>query len=339
MTAVEFKPAARRAIPLLIGLAGGTGSGKTYSALRLAKGLAGGKPFHVIDTENGRAEIYADEFDFLHASLAAPYKPSRYADAIRSAAAAGARVIVVDSTSHSWTGEGGVLEWHDRLEAGDASRKMLAWQEPKADHRVFENALLHVRAHVILCFRASPKVEMKRNENGRVEVVPKQTLTGLDGWIPESDPRLPYELTVSLMLFATDPGIPRPIKLPEKLRSFVPLDQPISEKTGVELGAWAAGSAGDGNANPATADTPADDLELEELANLATRLIADGSISLEQLSKAIADSRGKDVAEMLKKLGGLSFTKLLESLSPEETTAMLQRLSRFAAVETEEVRS
>src|SRR6185436_10622008 len=59
-----LKPAVRENVPLLIGLAGGTGSGKTYSAMRLAKGLAGGQKFAVIDTESGRARAYADEFQF-----------------------------------------------------------------------------------------------------------------------------------------------------------------------------------------------------------------------------------------------------------------------------------
>ena len=45
---------------LNIVISGGTGSGKTFSAMRLASGIAGGKPFAVIDTENRRALHYAD---------------------------------------------------------------------------------------------------------------------------------------------------------------------------------------------------------------------------------------------------------------------------------------
>ena len=53
---VSFREARREGVPLLLGLAGGTGSGKTWSAMTLAKGLAGAKRFAVIDTENGRAK-------------------------------------------------------------------------------------------------------------------------------------------------------------------------------------------------------------------------------------------------------------------------------------------
>jgi hypothetical protein len=76
-----------------------------------------------------------------------------------------------------------------------------------------------------------------------MEVVPKQRIAGgsLDGWIPESDPRLPYELTASFLLMADAPGIPKPIKLPHALAPYVPLDSPLSEDVGRALGVWAAG--------------------------------------------------------------------------------------------------
>ena len=51
-------PATREHVPLLIGLMGPSGVGKTYSALRLATGIqtvTGGDIF-VIDTETNRAK-------------------------------------------------------------------------------------------------------------------------------------------------------------------------------------------------------------------------------------------------------------------------------------------
>lgn len=246
---VTYRPAKRQGIQLLLGVVGGTGSGKTYSAFLIARGLTGGEPFHVIDTENERALMYADEFDFLHASLKAPFRPSRYTEAIQAAEQAGAKVIVVDSTSHSWAGDGGMLDWHEQLEGGDARKKMTAWIEPKADHRRFVTELLQVRAHVILCFRAEPKVDVVM-KNGRMEIVPKATLTGLDGWIPIADKNLPFELTASFLLMADKPGVPRPIKLPEKLRRYVPLEEPLGENTGAALAEWARGATSDAEPSP-----------------------------------------------------------------------------------------
>jgi dephospho-CoA kinase len=60
----SFRPGVRENVGLLIGLAGGTGSGKTYSAMELAAGISGDKPFAVIDSEARRALHYADRFRF-----------------------------------------------------------------------------------------------------------------------------------------------------------------------------------------------------------------------------------------------------------------------------------
>ena len=77
----QFKPAVRESVGLIIGLAGPSGAGKTYSAMRLASGIAGDKPFAVIDTEGGRAKHYADQFKFDHGDLMPPFRPQAYASA------------------------------------------------------------------------------------------------------------------------------------------------------------------------------------------------------------------------------------------------------------------
>jgi hypothetical protein len=103
--------------------------------------------------------------------------------------------------------------------------------------------LLQVQAHVILCFRAEPKVEAIR-EGGQTKIIPKPSLTGLDGWIPISEKMLPYELTASFLLMADKPGVPKPIKLQEQHKPFVPLDRMLSEETGRLLAEWARGGEG-----------------------------------------------------------------------------------------------
>lgn len=251
----EFRDAKRVGAPLLIGLAGGTGSGKTYSALRLARGLANGQPFAVIDTENGRALHYADFFpEMKHGDLRAPFSPARYTEAIAAADAAGFPVIVVDSASHIWEGEGGVLQMQEAEFARLGSRdsvKMLSWAAPKQAHKQFVHKLLQVKAHVILCMRAEDKIEMVREGSSTV-VRPKASLTGLDGWIPICEKRLPFELTLSFLLTAAAPGIPKPIKLQEQHKPFFPLDQQVGEETGRALGEWASG----GSAAPSAASSP-----------------------------------------------------------------------------------
>jgi hypothetical protein len=256
-----FTPAVREKIGLIIGLAGGTGSGKTFTAMRLATGIAAGKPFAVIDTEAGRAKHYADRFKFDHGDLRPPFHPEAYADAIHAADAAGYPVIIVDSMSHEWAGEGGILDWQeselDRMAGDDwkkrESCKMAAWIRPKMGHKRMASRLLQVRAHLILCFRAEEKVEMVRGSDGKMQIVPKKTLTGLDGWVPICEKSLPYELTASFLLTADHPGYPKPIKLEEQHRPLFPAGQPIDEAGGERLAAWAAGGAATPKQAPASA--------------------------------------------------------------------------------------
>ena len=239
-----FRKAVRENVSLIIGLAGGTGSGKTYSAMRLAAGLAGGKRFAVIDTEAARALAYADQFAFDHGDLAAPFRPDAYAEAIAAADAAGYPVIVVDSMSHEHAGTGGLLEWHDeelaRFGGGDKDN-MRAWIAPKVSHKRMVQKLLQLRAHLILCFRAEEKVEIIK-ENGKTKIVPKEGPTGLHGWMPICEKNLPFELTASFLLTADAPGFPKPIKLQQQHRTLFPLDQPLTEAGGRELAAWASGA-------------------------------------------------------------------------------------------------
>jgi AAA domain-containing protein len=302
----SFRHAAREDVAVLVGVAGGTGSGKTYSAMRVAKGLAGGKRFVVIDTENRRALHYADLFDFDHADLRAPFRPERYAEAITDADKAGYPVIVVDSASHEHAGDGGLLDWHEeeyqRL-GGRDNVKMTAWIKPKMAHKQFVSKLLQVRAHVILCFRAEEKIEIidDPEKPGKKKIVAKRSLTGLDGWIPISEKNLPYELTASFLLTADQPGVPKPIKLQEQHKPFVPLGEKLSERTGEQLGAWAKGSgaepastgAADGGEEGLAPPESAPEITAlhDQLVALVTQLGATDSLELIEQKTAAADKQ------------------------------------------------
>ena len=240
-----FRRAIRENVPLIIGMAGGTGSGKTYSAMRLARGICGDKPFAVIDTEAGRAKHYADLFAFDHGDLCPPFCPQTYINAIEAADKSGYRVIVVDSVSHVWAGDGGVLDWQDEewsKKGYSEGARMLSWVKPKMEHKKFVQKLLQLRAHLILCLRAEPKIEMVKGADGKWEVVPKKTLTSLDGWIPVCEKSLPFEMTISFLLTAHKPGVPQPIKLQEQHRPIFDLTKPITEDQGRRLAEWATGA-------------------------------------------------------------------------------------------------
>lgn len=256
---VNFRPAVRENVGLWINLIGGTGTGKTFTGMRLASGISGDKPFAVIDTENRRALHYADRFKFDHAEIREPFSPDAYAEAIQGADKAGYAVIMIDSGTHEWAGHGGILDMQEHeLErmAGDnwAKReacKMSSWIKPKMAHKRLVNVMLGVRAHIIFCLRAEPKIEMVKGEKGW-EVRPKQSLTGLDGWIPVCEKNLPFEATASFLLMADKPGFPHPIKLQEQVIHLFPPNQPIDEESGRRLAEWASGAK---KAAPVTGDS------------------------------------------------------------------------------------
>lgn len=242
MTTYTFRPAVREQVGLLIGLIGPSGSGKTMSGMRLASGIVGDKPFAVIDTEARRALHYADMFRFDHCELNAPFRPETYADAIQSADKAGYRAIMVDSASHEWSGEGGILDWQEeeltRMAGDDWKKreacKMAAWIKPKMSHKKMVQRLLQTKATLILCFRAEEKVKMEKDERNKTVIVPQ-------GWQPICSKELPYELTVSFLLTPEHPGFPKPIKLQEQHKALFPLDHPINEASGKLVAEWAAG--------------------------------------------------------------------------------------------------
>ena len=78
--------------------------------------------------------------DFEHVDFGPPFTPDRYLESIRALAKRGFRAVVVDSMSHEWEGEGGVLEMADR----DTSKPPSNWIKPKAAHKKLVNGLLQV---------------------------------------------------------------------------------------------------------------------------------------------------------------------------------------------------
>jgi hypothetical protein len=229
--------------PLLIGIAGGTGSGKTFSALRLARGMVGPKGrIAFIDTENKRSLHYRNDFEFEFADLKPPYTPARYLEAVQAAEKQGFAVIVIDSWSHIWSGDGGV---HDMQEAALAKMigdkhwlaeklSALAWSEPKGELKTTMTKLLQVRAHLIFCLRAEQKLKIiKVMEDGK-----EKTKYVDAGWQPICEKHFMFEMTTSMMMTEEKPGYPIKIKMSDKMRAIFPPDQLVGETAGERLRIW-----------------------------------------------------------------------------------------------------
>lgn len=242
----EASPAVRKRVPLLVGLTGPTGVGKTMSALRLASGMASVDEgeIYVLDTERGRATHYADRFTFHHVPFMPPFSPADYVAAIEYVAERMGNkpgVLVIDSISHCWEGEGGVLDMHD-AEKGK-TRGVGAWAKPKREYRKMIDCLLQAPCHIIICARAKWALKV---EPGK-EPVPI-------GWQAVIDPKrdLVYELAVNCLLLPGANGVPSwkpdmPAEREIAKRAiwsdpmFSEVKQ-LDEATGAMLAKWAAGT-------------------------------------------------------------------------------------------------
>jgi hypothetical protein len=241
----EFRQAVRESVGLLIGLIGPSGSGKTFSAMRIAAGIVGeGNRFAVIDTENRRALHYASQFQFDHCELSPPFGSLNFAGAIEAADKAGYKAIVVDSCSHEWASEGGVLDFQEQelnRMAGDDWKKreqvkMAAWIKPKGNHKQMVQRLLRTKAHLILCFRAEEKTKIEKGPDGKTHIIPM-------GFQPVCSKEFPYELTVSFLLSSDKPGVGQPIKLQEQHKTIFPDGKLLDESAGKAASEWANGGA------------------------------------------------------------------------------------------------
>jgi hypothetical protein len=219
---LNIRKAERAGARLVIGISGISGSGKTYTALQMAWGLAKGDASKVgfIDTENGRGSLYADilkdrdgnAHPFLIGDLDAPFSPQRFIDAILEFQAAGVEVLVIDSVSHEWNGLGGVLDIVDKCE-----KSITGWKKAKPEHKRFMNTLLQSDMHIIVCIRASQKTDWKDPKN------PKAL-----GIMPVQQEEFMFEMTASMMMW--DGGRSRDVlKCPEEL---VPILGAVGQQEG-----------------------------------------------------------------------------------------------------------
>jgi hypothetical protein len=149
---------------LRIGISGTSGSGKTYSALLLASGLTSWDKVCIIDTENGSADLYDNLGPFNVITITAPYSPERYIEAIHTAEAAGMEVIIIDSITHEWNGEGGCLDIQNKL-----GGRFQDWAKVTPRHDKFKYAILQSSAHVITTVRSKTDYAMNMVD-GRAKV-------------------------------------------------------------------------------------------------------------------------------------------------------------------------
>ena len=163
-----FRKAEKRKAKLRLAITGPAGSGKTYGALLIAQGLDG--KIAMLDTENGSGDLYADKFDYDVGALQAPYTVQKYIAGIHEAEQAGYDVIIIDSLSHAWAGEGGLLEQVDNITATSRSgNSYTAWRQVTPQHNKLIETILNSSCHIIATMRSKTEYIIVENEKGKKE--------------------------------------------------------------------------------------------------------------------------------------------------------------------------
>jgi len=221
---MELQKAQRKQAVIKMGLQGPSGSGKTYSALLLAYGLV--KDWDricVIDSENHSADLYAHLGDYSVVQIGPPFSPAKYIEAIELCEAAGMEVIIIDSISHEWDGQGGILDIH----GGMMGNSFTNWSKVSPIHAGFINRILQSQAHIIATIRSKQDYILSER-NGKM--VPEKV--GLKGVARDGTD---YEMTIVLDLDL------RHHATASKDRTGLFMDKPqfvITEATGAMIRDW-----------------------------------------------------------------------------------------------------
>jgi hypothetical protein len=221
---MEIRKAQRMKAKLRLGIAAPSGAGKTYSALLMAFGL--GSKIGLIDTEHGSGHLYAHLGDYDVISIEAPYTVAKYTQAIKTFEEAGYGTIIIDSLSHAWAGDGGLLDKQGKMaDRGDNS--YAAWRKITPEHNALVDAMLQSPSHIIATMRSKQDYVLEVNDKGKQ--TPKKV-----GMAPVQRDGMEYEFTV--MLDVDMAHVATSSK--DRTGLFDGRFFKISQETGKELLAW-----------------------------------------------------------------------------------------------------
>ncbi len=271
---MAFRKATRAGIHTLIGVYGGSNSGKTLSALMVARGLVGSDgDIYMIDTESRRGEVYVghpDVGDYFVQSLDAPYTSERYTAMLHEAVAAAQKTgresaVVIDSMSHEWEAIGGVQDkagkiaearankynrqWDGTIQFGD-------WKRPKEDHRHMVLEMLGAPVHIIVCLRAKyASRQVEKKDYARFGIDPNtrsnSTVIRDDFQTPIQEAGFIYEMVIQVEVSKDAPGVPVGGKL-DLVPGAFKRGEIITPEAGKAIRHWINGGGnGDSSQEPA----------------------------------------------------------------------------------------
>lgn len=235
-----LKRAVRQKMKVPIMLMGASGSGKTVGALLIAKGIVWQmfpdlsddekwEKIAVIDTEHERSTLYAgmtiqeqEIGSFMVYNLNAPFTPQRYKEAFLECKQAGCEVIIIDSITHAWNGDGGVLDKVNKL-----GGKFSDWNKVKPDENTLLSIFLDTDVHVIACVRSKQGYELTTLDTGKLHI----EKVGLKA---EQKDSLEYEFAITFQLYQNHTAEPMKDNSNSFDGRFI-----ITEQTGKQIYEWA----------------------------------------------------------------------------------------------------
>ena len=300
---MAFRKAERRQAKLRLGLIGPSGAGKTYGALLVAQGI-GGK-IALIDSENGRGELYANLCEYDVCPLTPPFTPDKYIAVIHEAERMGYATIIIDSLSHAWAGAGGILEQVDARKG--RGNDFAAWRDVTPKHNQLVDAMLQSPCHIIATMRAKTAYEMEKDERtGKVKPVKV-------GLAPVQREGMDYEFTVVLEI---DQQKHMAVASKDRTSLFDGDVFKLSKETGEKLKNWLESGLPAEAMNKSAKPQQSAPLSPQEQAikTLKNLLVREEGLGL----------KPEEAAGWIKKILGREDIKGLDSLSPQEVELCLK---------------
>lgn len=228
---MQIKKAERKAVKIKLAITGPSGSGKTMGGLLLAKGLSGKGKVLIIDSEDGSSNLYADHqlvgMDFDVIEIDAPYTVTKYLQALEAGQKAQYDVIVIDSISHAWAGEGGLLDKKTALDAGGRGNSYTNWASITKEQEAFKAKIIHSPCHVVVTMRSKQEYIVETNDKGKQ--APRKV-----GLAPIQRDGMEYEFTTVF-----DCGMDHNFQASkDRTGIFDGRIEKITEKTGIEIREW-----------------------------------------------------------------------------------------------------
>lgn len=313
----EIKRATRQGVRPLIGLYGESGTGKTYSSLLLARGFVGpAGRMCLVDSESGRGSLYADVvpggYDTLQ--LDPPFSPANYCAAIEQVEAAGYAVGIVDSGSHEWEGQGGILDQAAANEERSGKTGLHCWRAPKLEHAKFILRLLRSRIPWVICLRAKHKSRQGKDDRGKTVIIKD------DHTSPLQSEEFLFEMTAHGEVMPDHSFRVTKHSHPTLLACFES-GKPISIATGERLAAWCGSASITAPASKPTDTVAALKARLWTVTAPLRDASASRTVQLGQVMKALA---GWHILEVGQELGSLTAEQLTTVINQTEI-AMQER--------------